>query len=94
MTIEQHNTRLDGYFTAKDGDKELGRMYYKWRGVDTFVITHTEVNEEAKGTGAGKFMVESGVKYARENNFKIVPVCAFANALFQRHEKEWADVRA
>ncbi|HEX8061530.1 MAG TPA: N-acetyltransferase, partial [Cyclobacteriaceae bacterium] len=62
MELEQHNTRTEGYFTAKNGDRELGRMYYTWTGINKFVITHTEVNEEAKGTGAGKFLVESGVK--------------------------------
>ena len=92
MTLEQHNTRTEGYFVAKDSDKELGRMYYSWSGIDTFVITHTEVKPEAKGTGAGKFMVEGGVKYARDNNFKIAPVCPFANALFKKHGEEWKDV--
>lgn len=92
MTLEQHNTRTDGYFTVKDGDKELGRMYYSWAGIDKFVISHTEVKPEAKGTGAGKFLVEGAVKYARENNFKIVPVCPFANAMFKKHGAEWKDV--
>lgn len=91
MTLEQHDTRTDGYFVAKDGDKELGRMYYSWAGISHFVINHTEVHAEAKGTGAGKFMVEGAVKYARENNVKIVPVCAFANAMFKKHD-DWKDV--
>jgi predicted GNAT family acetyltransferase len=92
VTLEQHNTRTEGYFVAKDGDRELGRMYYSWAGIDKFIINHTEVKPEAQGTGAGKFLVESGVKYARENNFKIVPLCKFANAMFKKHAKEWADV--
>ena len=94
MTIEQTNTRTEGHFTAKDGDNVLGQMFYSWAGIDTFVINHTEVNPEAKGTGTGLAHVEAGVKYARDNNFKIVPVCAFANAMFKKHQKEWADVKA
>lgn len=92
MTIEQHNTRTDGYFVAKDGDQELGRMYYSWAGIDKFVINHTEVKPESKGTGTGKALVEAGIKYARENNFKIVPVCAFAKAMFKKNMEEWKDV--
>jgi predicted GNAT family acetyltransferase len=91
VTLEQHNTRTDGYFVAKDGDRELGRMYYSWTGIDTFIINHTEVNPEAKGTGTGLFLVEGGVKYARENNLKVIPRCPFANAMFKKH-KEWKDV--
>jgi len=74
-----------------DGDKELGRLYYSWTGIDTFNIDHTEVKPEAKGTGTGKFLVEGVVNYARANNLKLVPLCPFANALFKKH-KEWNDV--
>jgi predicted GNAT family acetyltransferase len=92
MTLDQHNTRTEGYFIARDGDRELGRMYYSWAGIDKFIIQHTEVNEDAKGTGAGKFLVESGVKYARDHNFKIIPRCPFASAMFKKHKDEWQDV--
>lgn len=92
MTLDQHNTRTEGYFVVKDGDKELGRMYYTWAGIGTMSINHTEVNAEAKGTGAGKFLVESGVAYAREHNIKIIPRCPFASAMFRKHEKDWKDV--
>ena len=91
MVLEQHNTRTKGYFSAMEGDKELGRMYYSWAGIDKFIIDHTEVHPEAKGTGTGKFLVEGAVKYARENNFKVVPLCPFANAMFKKH-KDWKDV--
>jgi uncharacterized protein len=91
VVLEQHNTRTKGHFAAMDGDKELGRMYYSWAGIDKFIIDHTEVHPEAKGTGTGKFLIEGAVNYARANNFKLVPLCPFANAMFKKH-KEWRDV--
>jgi len=91
VILEQHNTRTNGYFVALDGGKEVGRLYYSWAGIDKFIIDHTEVKPEAKGTGAGKFLVEGTVKYARENNFKLIPLCPFANAMFKKN-KEWRDV--
>lgn len=91
MTLEQNNTRTKGYFRALDGDNELGRAYYSWAGIDKFIIDHTEVRPEAKGKGVGNFLIEEIVKYARANNFKLIPLCPFANALFKKH-KEWKDV--
>jgi predicted GNAT family acetyltransferase len=91
VVLEQHNTRTKGYFTALDNGKELGRLNYSWAGIDKFIIDHTEVKQEAKGTGTGKFLVESVVNYARANNLKLVPLCPFANAMFKKH-KEWNDV--
>jgi predicted GNAT family acetyltransferase len=91
VVLEQHNTRTKGYFVALDGDKELGRMYYSWAGIDKFIIDHTEVKPEAKGTGTGNFLVEGAVNYARANNMKVVPLCVFANAMFKKN-KDWKDV--
>ncbi len=91
MTLEQHNTRTKGHFTALEDGAELGRLHYSWAGIDKFIIDHTEVRPESKGKGVGQFLVEEVVKYARANNFKLVPLCPFANALFKKH-KEWSDV--
>lgn len=92
MTLEQHNTRTKGYFAAMEGDVELGRAHYSWAGIDKFIIDHTEVKPEYNGRGVGNFLIDEAVKYARQNNFKIVPLCAFANALFKKHKEEWKDV--
>ena len=91
MVIEQHNTRTTGYFAVMEGDVELGRANYSWVGIDKFSIDHTEVKPEYESRGVGTFLITEAVKYARANKFEIIPLCAFAKALFKEH-KEWKDV--
>jgi uncharacterized protein len=91
MTLNQHNTRTKGHFSALEDGVELGVLHYSWAGIDKFIIDHTEVKPEAKGKGVGQFLVEEAVKYARANKFQVVPLCPFANAMFKKH-KEWKDV--
>ncbi len=91
MEIQQFDRENKGFFKATEDGKEAGRMTYSWAGTDRFIIDHTEVNPEFSGKGVGQKMVEAAVAYARENNLKIIPLCPFAKAQFNRHA-DWKDV--
>lgn len=84
MKIEQINNPKNGYFRAFDDEIEAGRMTYTWAGTDKFIIDHTEVNPDFSGQSVGKKLVMEAVKYARENNLRILPLCPFAKSVFDR----------
>ena len=81
-----------GVFKLKDGARTVAEMTYVWAGEDRFIIDHTEVNPDYEGQGLGLQLVEAAVIFARERNFKIIPLCPFARAMFERHS-EFQDVR-
>lgn len=91
MEIQQFEREHKGFFKATDEGKEAGRMTYSWAGQDRFIIDHTEVNPEFSGKGVGQKMVEAALAFARKNNLKIIPLCPFAKAQFDRHA-DWHDV--
>ncbi|MFV8269988.1 GNAT family N-acetyltransferase [Flavobacterium sp. GT2N3] len=84
MIIEQSNESKKGYFKAVINEVEAGKMTYTWTGTDTFTIDHTEVNPDFAGQSVGKKLVLAAVQFARENNFKIVPLCPFAKSVFDK----------
>ncbi len=84
MEIQHINRETKGFFKAVSDEKEAGRMTYSWAGKEKFIIDHTEVNEEFNGQGVGEKMVLAAVNYARENNLKIIPLCPFAKAMFDK----------
>ena len=84
MTIEHLNETKSGHFKAVVYDAEIAKMTYTWSGTNTFIIDHTEVNPDFKGQSVGKKMLLEAVKYARENNFKIIPNCSFAKSIFDK----------
>lgn len=71
--------------------REIALMTYSKAGADKIIIDHTEVDASLKGKGVGKDLVAEGVKFARENNLKIIPLCPFAKAEFEKHD-DYADV--
>ena len=84
MNIEQENTEKKGFFKAIEGLKEAGVMTYVWAGPGKIIIDHTEVNPDFSGKGIGKALVLKAVDYARENKIKILPLCPYAQSVFDK----------
>ncbi len=86
IQVVQTNDDKHGQFEAFYSEKHAGLMTYTWAGSDKFIIDHTEVEEAFNGLGIGKEMLLSAVDFARKNNLKIIPLCPFAKAQFQKNE--------
>ena len=59
----------------------------------TLYLIHTEVPPAFEGKGVGRAIVEKALQYAKENNYKVAPRCAFVQSYLKRHE-EWNDIVA
>lgn len=73
-----------GAFVAQSDSKKAGEMTYSKAGETMFIIDHTEVEPEFSGQGVGKKLVLAAVDFARENHLKILPLCPFAKATFNK----------
>ncbi len=76
------------FYIEQNGEEgeELAEMTYTIEK-GKMVIQHTEVDESLRGKNIGFQLVEHGVKYAREKNFKILPLCEFAAEVLQSTEQ-------
>ncbi len=92
MNVEQRTDGSKGTFYITEAGKKLAEMTYSLGGPALMIIDHTEVDDALKGKNAGYQMVQKAVDYARANNYKIFPLCPFANAVFKKKEAEFADV--
>lgn len=86
MEIKQTNNESKGFFKAEENEKQAGLMTYSWAGADKFIIDHTEVSPDFNGKGVGKQLVLAAVDFARKENKKIIPLCPFAKATFEKNE--------
>lgn len=59
----------------------------------TITIDHTGVPPEYQGRGIAAKLVNRAIADAREQGFRITPVCSYVVAQFRRHP-EWANLRA
>ena len=52
---------------------------------DRYVLNHVEADPALRGTGAAARLMSQIVGFARANNIKLVPRCAYAVAWFKRY---------
>lgn len=91
MNIQRNETKDKGRFYIEENGKQLALMTYRKSGAGKITIDHTEVDDSLQGKGIGKDLVETGVKFARENNLKIVASCPFAKKVIDE-TPEFQDV--
>lgn len=85
IQLVEHEERdhRGAFFIEKDGER-LGEMTYTRANPSLIIIDHTEVSAVLKGQGAGRRLLDALVAWARETNTKVVPVCPFAKAQFEK----------
>ena len=90
--IVQHKQRGGNgmFYVQVDGDI-LARMTYLQPDAAQLIVEHTEVDEEIRHENVGYEMVHTVVEYARHHKLKIVPMCPFVKAVFDK-KPEYKDV--
>lgn len=92
MDIQHTETESKGRFFIEVNGLPKAEMTYSKARPNVMIIDHTEVSESLEGQGVGRKLVIRGVEKARAEGLKIMPLCPFAAAMFQRHP-EWSDLR-
>ncbi len=93
MEIKREEHGKKGAFFIEQDSEWVAEMTYVKSGENEITIDHTEVDKSLQDKGVGKDLVAEGVKYARENNLKIVPVCPFVKKIIDE-TPEFQDVLA
>jgi predicted GNAT family acetyltransferase len=86
---EERGTSGGRWVANLDGHE--AEMTYSRASAALIIIDHTGVPDALRGRGVGPVLVQRAVEDARREGFKILPLCPFAKAQFERHP-EWRDV--
>jgi uncharacterized protein len=89
FVIEREVTGHKGRYVIRRNGEEA-ELTYSITSPTLVIADHTEVPDSFRGTGAGLAMATRLVEDARNEGFRIMPLCPFVNAQRKRHP-EWAD---
>lgn len=84
MNVTQHDDGKKGLFRLVDDNALAGEMSYTWTGASMLIIDSTHVEDAYRGQNVGRQLLEHVVALAREKQIKIIPLCPFAKAQFEK----------
>ena len=94
MEIKRSETGSRGlYEIYGDNGEKAGEMTYAVEA-GRIVIEHTGTEEAFKGQGVASQLAKRAIEDAKAGGYKIVPVCSFVAAYFQKHPEDAAAVEA
>ncbi|MDT7051302.1 GNAT family N-acetyltransferase [Providencia stuartii] len=80
------------FILADDKQTRLAEITFVYTGDELAIIDHTVVDESLKGQGIAKQLVAKIVERMRSEKRKIIPLCPFAKAIFDK-TPEYQDIR-
>lgn len=93
MNIQYKKLGNGGMFFIEEQHKKLAEITFQWKDEMTIVADHTWVDDALRGQNIARQLLNALVKFARENQLKIVPICSYVEVMFRR-DKSLADVVA
>lgn len=91
--IKHKENETRGMFYLEDDKGITSELTYSKQPNGVLIIDHTQTRSELEGNGLASRLLKRSVEYARENNYKINPLCPFAEVQFDEN-KEYRDVLA
>jgi len=90
-TVRREDGPTRGRYVIDLAPGAEAEMTFRREGDGPMVITHTGVPSEYEGRGIAARLVNKAIADARDEGFKITPVCSYVVAQFKRYP-EWADL--
>lgn len=71
------------FFIARD-DLRLAEMTYSRVNERLIIIDHTLVDDQLRGLGVARRLLDTAVAWARATKTRIIPTCPYAKAQFEK----------
>lgn len=91
MEVSHKNSPEQGFFFVEEDGVRMGYLSYEWADDTVFAIMHTVVEPSFQGRGVARALLDAAVAFARENGYKIRPVCPYAEKVLNR-DSSFSDV--
>lgn len=83
LEIKKGNNK---FFVGENEDTPLGEINYHVTEEGQLDVVRTFVSDELRGEGLAQDLLERMIKFAREENKKIIPTCPYVKRKMEANE--------
>ena len=80
-----------GAFVIEEGNERIAEMAIGLSDKN-LTVYHTEVSDKLKGQGVAAKLLSTMVDYAREHKLKVIALCPYVLAQFEKHPDKYSDI--
>ena len=80
-----------GAFVITQGGERIAEMAIGLSGKN-LTVYHTQVSDKLKGQGVAPQLLSTMVDYARAHKLKVIALCPYVHAQFERHPDKYSDI--
>src|SRR5262249_16001987 len=92
MNYDEQKLKVNDASRRLELETEGGIAFIEYKvSRDILFLIHTEVPRALEGKGVASTIVQKALQYAKDNNYKIVPICPYVQSYLKKH-KEWNDI--
>lgn len=84
ISIEHKDSRSGGEFVVERENIRLAEMAYSRAGEHLIIISHTQVDDQLRGHGVARLLLDALVSWARETHTRVIATCPYAKAQFDK----------
>lgn len=77
-----HDEKVGRFEVFESG--QIAYLQYTEQG-NVIDMQHTIVPPQLEGEGIGSELVSTALKYAKDNDLKVIPTCSFVKAYMEKH---------
>lgn len=70
----------------EENNEDIGYISFEIKN-DTIIIISTVIYEKYQGKGMASTLIKEILRYAKNNNFKIKPLCSFVIHYIEKHQE-------
>ena len=86
LQIEHDPERMTFEIVFENGQRAV--LEYRSNREGKMFLSSTEVPEALRGKGIAAHLVKHVLAFARENNYRIIPVCSYIKDYLKEHPEE------
>ena len=91
--VQHEEAASKGVFHIEKNGQRVAEMTDSRTNATMVIIDHTDVDESLRGAGVGRQLLDALVAWARSTGTKVLPLCPYAKAQFDK-DASIRDVRA
>lgn len=75
-----------------ENEEIIGELIFSYIDRDNISLDSIRISQEFRGKNLGVLIFKEFIKFVRENNLTVTPICSYAKKIFNKNLDQYKDI--